>query len=162
MESRSPQGLCSILLCCLFLNHGSEYSMRSWTFLVHVCASNVPVFVSFLDKIYHFIFVRNLFLYTILQESLAFIFSNLEFLMVIVKQVIYCLIINLNIWAFDIKIYLRDVFVKENCLILKWLVSTFGLFLCTLTLRRCLSLVLQRSRIADLIYLIKEILKAAR
>ena len=70
-----------------------------------------------LNQIDDFIFVFDMSLYTILQEGLAFVLSYLKFLLADVEQVVYCLIVNLNIWAFDIKIYLGDVFTRENCLI---------------------------------------------
>ena len=155
MESRCLYGLCTISLRCDFLNNGSEHSMGPWTLLVHVCARNVPVFVPFLDQIDHFEFVFNTFLYTALQESLAFVFPDLEFLMTIIEQVIYCLIIDLNIGAFHFKIYLRDVFIRGNCLILKWLACTLWLILKAYTWKCWLSLMQIHYRIADFINLIK-------
>ena len=162
MELRCLERLCTISLRCLFLNHNSAYSMGPCTFLVHVCSRDLPVFVPFLNNIYHFIFVLFMFLSTVSQESIAFVFSDLEFLMAIVKQVIYCLTINLNIWAFSIKIYQSDVFIRENCLILKWLANTLWFLLNTLTWKSGLSLVHQHCSIAYFIYLIEEVFKAAR
>ena len=160
MGSRCPQRLCTISLCCLFLNHGSEYSIGPWTLLVQVCFRDMPVFVPFLNDIYHFISVLEMFLYTIFQDNLVSVFSYLEFLMAIVKQVIYCLIINLNIWAYSIKIYQSDVFTRENCLILKWLAEPLWFYLNTLTWRSGLSLVHHHCGIAYLIFLIEDVFKA--
>ena len=103
--------------------------MGPGTLKIHVCARDMPVFVTPLDEVKDFYFVLNMLLHAVLQICLAFVFSDLQLLLANVEQVVDCLVVYLDIGALDLKVYCLDVLVTENCRVVQRLARTLRLSL---------------------------------
>lgn len=121
MESRRPHDFLPVVVDRDCLDKGCENSVGPRWLHVHVGWGDVSVVLPLFDQLHYFFKILAVSLSTVLQKSLAFLFSYLEFAAgAKVKQIVDRLIVNFNIWTFHLEVYLHNPLVFENGLVVNW------------------------------------------
>ena len=111
MEARGPYGFFAVFVSGLGLDERSEDGVRPGTLHIHTCACDVPILVTLLNQVQHFLFALHVPFYAVFEEGLSLVFSDLELLLrKAVEEVEDSLVVNLDVGALDFKFDLKHVF----------------------------------------------------
>ena len=99
----------------LLLNSNHEYTVGSWRLFVHISWSSVSVMTSFFEFFVHFINSRDSIHSEVLDiDSFVFIFVDLQFLIIIFKEIANLFIVELKHGDFDQEFDVRSTSIKWN------------------------------------------------
>ena len=112
--------------CCRFDECG-ENGMGPGTDEIHTRGGDVTVMGPLVDHFHNLFVVLYVPLCAVLQKSLPFVLSDLQFgLPTGVQQIVNCLIVDLHVLTFDLKFNFIDALVLEHSLIVEVLFASRG------------------------------------